>query len=154
MDPSPRLKLDEEAVTGKVELLDTGKPWSIYGFSESSHFFFFFFNQNVSWTSHRQTRARPSHAAAGLWDSSLTRYFNSVSAGCAVKQKYHTLCENPRSAQFLPWEIVTFCAEIGMSRLEKERGKPVSGVSKVLISFRSSRAKSTGSGQSVLCQGC
>ena len=89
MDPSPRLKLDAEAVMGRVELLDTGKPWSIYGFSESSHFFFF--NQNVSWTSHRQTRAQPSRAAAGLWDSSLTSYFNSVSAGCAVKQKYHTL---------------------------------------------------------------
>jgi hypothetical protein len=43
-----------------------------------------------------------------LWDILLTSYFSSVSAGCAAKQKYHTLCENLRSAQFLPREIITF----------------------------------------------
>lgn len=95
----------------------------------------------MSWTNRRQTWDWPSHAAASLWAVLLTSYFSSVSAGCAVKQKYHSLCKNPRSAQFLPWEIVTFCAEIGLSGLEKERGKSVSGVSKVLISFQSSRAK-------------
>lgn len=69
-----------------------------------------------------------------------------------------TLCENLRSAQFLPREIVTFRAEIGMSGLEKGSEKPVSGVPKALIAFQSTRAKITSSflaqGQPPISQGC
>lgn len=70
-----------------------------------------------------QTLAWPSYKAACFGDVSLTSCFSSVSPGCATKQKYHTLCENLSSAQFLFREIVTFCAEIGMSELENGRGK-------------------------------
>lgn len=93
-------------------------PWSICNFSQT-----FTLLSCLKWIHHRQTSVWLSYSAACFGDILLIGYFNGAPASCAAKQKYHTLCENLRSVQFLPREIITFCAEIGMSGLEKGRGK-------------------------------
>lgn len=90
-----------------------------YDFSEKSRLFFLAWGELDT----GQCWLGPHIAATCLWDVLLTSYFSSVSAGCAAKQKYHTHCENPRSAQSLPREIVTFCDKIGMSELEEGKRK-------------------------------
>lgn len=68
--------------------------------------------------------------------------FSSVSAAVQPSRNTTLFAKNLRSAQFLPEEIVTFCAETGMSGLENGGEKTVSGVSRTLISFQSTELRS------------
>lgn len=111
------LQLEEEAGAGGAETLERGWLW------RRCHLWFL---AGGRWGA--GTAPWPSRAAACFGGAPLVSHFISVSSGCAAKQKYHTVCKRRRSAQFLPREIVTFRAEIGMSELEKGREVTVSGV--------------------------